>query len=146
MRNWRLKVICGFTLAAFLVADGLALARTLKQTCRWHACVELDRSGASRACCDDCELSTGTTVAEESALSFGDQTKHGFRPACPCQNHSCPTCPCPGGCSYCSVAKVLCTNQTIDLTTSAPFQWNFLDSTNCYSSPYHASCTPPPRL
>src|SRR5689334_22200779 len=130
MRNWRSRVICGLTLAAFLIADALALSRTLRQTCRCQACAELDGSETGQTCCDDCDLSNGSSVSEESAAIFGDQTKDSFRPLCPCQNHPCPTCPCPGGCSYCSVAKVLCTNQTIDLTTSAPFQWNFLDSTN----------------
>jgi hypothetical protein len=147
MRNWRSKAICGLTLVAFLVADGLALARTLRQTCRCHACPESASSEAGPACCDDCELSKETAVLQESAAFFGDQAKDVLRPSCPCRNHPSPTCPCPGGCSYCSVAKVLCASHAIDLSASAaPFQWNWLDLANCYSSPYHASCTPPPRV
>ena len=145
MRYWRSRVISCMTLAAFLVADGFALARTLSQTCRCQACSELASlrafSGSDKAnvaCCDDCRSYNGTAIAE-------DQAEDVIRSSCPCQNHQCPVCPCPG-CGYCSVAKVPCTGQAADLIPPAsPFQWKLLDSANCYSSPCHANRTPPPR-
>jgi len=145
MRYWRSKAICSLTLAAFLVADGLALARTLRQTYCCQTDAEFARSEAGPGCCENCECKP-TTVAAESTVTLPGPAKDGLRPSCPCQNRPCPTCPCPGGCSHCSVAKVLCAGQTADLIASAcPLQWNWLDPTNCYSSPYHVSCTPPPR-
>jgi hypothetical protein len=150
MRHWRSRVISGITLAAFLVADGFALTRTLTPGCGCQACSEsatpadLASSGQTvLACCNACEL---TTCAEESGLFVQNLTEDVFRPSCPCQDHERPVCPCPGGCGYCSVAKIPCTGQALDLIVSAsPFQWSLLDSANCYSSPYNANHTRPPR-
>ena len=153
MRYWRSRVISCMTLAAFLVVDGFALARTLSETCSCQVCVELSRLRAfpgsdktNVACCDDCRLYNGTAIAEETPISFRGQAEAVIRPSCPCQNHQGPACPCPGGCGYCSVAKVPCTGQAADLIPPAsPFQWKLLDSVNWYSSPCHANRMPPPR-
>jgi hypothetical protein len=153
MRHLRSRLVSCMTLAAFLVVDGFALARTLSQTCRCQVCSELGRlraypgsDEASIACCDDCRLPNVTETAAEPSKSFRCRAVDVIRPSCPCQNHQCPACPCPGGCGYCSVAKVPCTGQATDLIAAAsPFQWNLLDLANCYSSPCHANSTPPPR-
>ena len=149
MRYWRSRVISAITLAAFLVADGFALARTLTPSCGCLSCSESARSAdlassgpAGPACCNACEL---TTIAGESGMTVRDLTEDVFRPSCPCQDHERPVCPCPGGCGYCSVAKVPCTEQAADLTPASQFQWNLPESVTCYSCPCHADRTPPPR-
>src|SRR5437879_10033609 len=82
MRYWRSKAICSLILAAFLVAEGLALARTLRQTYCCQTDAEFARSEAGPGCCENCECKP-TTVAAESTVTLPGPAKDGLRPSCP---------------------------------------------------------------
>lgn len=98
-RVWRTLVVC-LSLTAFLAAN-TPFVHALSSA--WPcACAGEDLDPAATACpCPACAAHSGTApsgsaqVAEEAVPSSDC-------PACP----SCPCCPFPGGCAFCSVAKV----------------------------------------
>jgi hypothetical protein len=78
-------------------------------------------------------------------------------PACPCGPHEpaspscpcCPTdpaCPCPGGCAYCSVAKVPCLTCLVPTADQAGFVDRCLpDAAFLYVAPSSGPPLRPPR-
>jgi hypothetical protein len=149
MRRNRRRLIAGLTLAAFLVVDGSAIARTLpcQRTCKTCQKLAACNGGSITPkggipCCERCSRDRETArLKSESSLEA--------QPGCPCSNQESPrnSCPCPGGCAYCCVGKVPCvTPLSILVIAALPESWRSLESSNCYSSPFCGKQTPPPRF
>src|SRR5262249_28510900 len=66
-------------------------------------------------------------------------------PPCPCQDDG-SSCPCPGGCVFCSVAKVPCVAGVAVLLVPALGPGDRVaDASPPYSPPFRGQLTPPPR-
>lgn len=64
-------------------------------------------------------------------------------PGCPCGDHSCPI---PGGCSMCSVAKAPCLTDSPTVNTGEPLAGEVaIEYARVHVSPFHASLIRPPR-
>jgi hypothetical protein len=75
-------------------------------------------------------------------------------PCCPSEplDHSCPCCPkkpagqCPGGCAFCSVAKVPCFGVSIPTVGPGPcVGTSLVESCPPYASPFPGKLIRPPR-
>src|SRR5579885_2827387 len=123
---WRSQVTCT-SMAAFLLANapaGFALPSPHQKTtadddvpaCPISACSHCLHTPKSNTVRPGCAAHSAFRMgcADCAILSAG-----GFSAAKRPLNEipsSCPTCPCPGGCSFCSVAKVPCST----LVTGTP--------------------------
>jgi len=143
-RNTR-RLIAIVTLAAFLIVDGSAMARTIPHRWTCKACQ------MSRGTCDEC-ISLDSDVTNPGCCTPDRLTATGCKGvlslACPYQNdsHSGDSCPCPGGCAYCCVTKVPCAAPgSISFIFCLPQSWTVSEITSCYSSPFCGKQTPPPR-
>jgi hypothetical protein len=87
-------------------------------------------------------------------LAFLSATSHALphAPAAPSDcsdcdhDHSEPSCPCPGGCALCCVAKVPCPPVAVALADVAPRLDDGLDeAASAYDPPFFGTPTRPPR-
>src|SRR5229473_6478235 len=135
--------IASLTLAAFLVVDGSAIARTLPRQRTCQICHQLAACNAGaifqRGGIPGCECcareSQPTSLPGRSLVAL----EKAVRPTCPCPYHESPgdSCPCPGGCAYCCVGKIPCVTPVSTLLISAlPESWDWWEASNCYSSPF----------
>ncbi|MCI0684906.1 MAG: hypothetical protein L0Y71_22650 [Gemmataceae bacterium] len=94
-----------------------------------HCCAKRDKS---------------SKPASQPVKPSAPQSDHPTCPCCPPGDHSCPF---PGGCSLCSVAKAPCLNATPATEPSAAQAGECtLDLTVAYVAPVHAGLMRPPRV
>src|SRR5437879_2339255 len=107
---WR-RGVAWVMLAAFTAIHGWAFARTMPRCAECPDCAGL-------ACVSGCVISDGCIACGEECCRRADQgpvielggesfdkNNQFLSRSCPChQRSSNPAFPCPGGCSYCSVA------------------------------------------
>jgi hypothetical protein len=73
-------------------------------------------------------------------------------PSCPCcpdgpGDRSSPSCPCPGGCAFCTVAKVPClTTLTLSVGPSPCVGESAAEQPFCYVGPCRGGLIRPPRV
>jgi hypothetical protein len=102
-RHWRSLVTC-ISLVAFLLANGpacvISLASSSDQCFLDGPCSHSLRCQRVSTCtCERCSAKR----TQGQSLAENERT-----PAPKHPGESCPCCPCPGGCAYCSVAKIMC--------------------------------------
>jgi|SRR6266849_3788079 len=149
---WR-RSVAWVMLAAFTAIHGWAFAQTMPRCvecpdCAGLTCVSVCfKSDECIACSEECCCKDD----QDSVIELGgeplDKCNQFLSRSCPChQRSSNPAFPCPGGCSYCSVAKAPYTDlkHSLFLPTSS-LQWRLADISNCYTSPFSGRSTPPPR-
>lgn len=116
-RLWRLLVNC-VTLVAFMASNSANL-HAHNHVCD-GACIgivngepEAKRSGCK--CRHSSEARLTVSSSQSALVPFTEDGKD----SCPCHDSkSDNSCPCPGGCVHCSVAKTLCKADTIPLLVS----------------------------
>ena len=146
------RLIAWVALAAFLVANGTAIAHhTLPSSaCRCgDASCRPSPDNSPSSTCQHCRAKQKRSSV--FGLSQGnDKRQVSFsRPSCPCE-HPNPTkspCSCPGGCMFCSVAKAPCSAPlvlspvSITSTGSCLAEVPFL-----YLPPFYGKLIRPPRV
>jgi|SRR5579884_215729 len=129
MPSRRLRLIAWIALAAFLVANGAAVAHPSLPSPHCHCGDALcNPSEGDRSDDTPASVCPHFHAKQKRQIIFGssqgsDHREIGpFSPDCPCreQNPTKPSCPCPGGCMFCSVAKVPCVTPTIASLASSP--------------------------
>lgn len=152
MPNRWVRLIAWFALATFLVADGTAVAHHFLP---FSGCQCSHRSyrpskgisppASPSSTCKHCCKKQKLRVADRGSQSR-DDTEVGS--ACPCErrNPAKPSCPCPGGCPYCSVAKVPHAASTIFSPEPASYAGRCLSEFPLlYLPPFSGTLSHPPR-
>src|SRR5262245_13534875 len=70
------------------------------------------------SCCKHCRAKQTAQEPADRVCASEDQPDSSSPQDCPCSDHD--TCPCPGGCAYCSVAKMPCAAPAGALLVSVP--------------------------
>jgi hypothetical protein len=100
------------SLLAFLIANGPGggVVRFLTPSCSTCTDQDVFRDSSCAACGEMCSHDCETCADESDECQFAAQEGCG-NPLCTvCASQgNLPLCPCPGGCSFCSVAKAPCT-------------------------------------
>ena len=110
------------SLLAFLLANGPGggAVRFLTPTC----CTCEDQDSSNNLLCNACGRNCGhegeecAADADESRFTAHEECSNPLCPVCANQGNL-PLCPCPGGCSFCSVAKAPCTACLAPVVTSS---------------------------
>lgn len=109
-RPW-LRLVSYLSLAAFLLANQPAAMTAFVRgggpghvhehspDC-WHCSCLKQETAVEPSACDCAECCSEAPAGSSLDPSQPASTSH--------DHSSCPCCPCPGGCAYCSVAKVPC--------------------------------------
>jgi hypothetical protein len=104
-RKW-LRPIAGVTLALFVVANGPLGAGARAAGCCRHTANEPATAEPTASCCEHCRSEQKRAAPAERAPVTLDRSDNATDGSRPCPQHG--SCPCPGGCMFCSVAKVPC--------------------------------------
>lgn len=146
-RKW-LRVAACVTLAAFLVANGLPSAHARPMGCPCRQAGNEPATAAPTAepapsGCKHCrakERQAGASIAQTNL----DQPDGSPGRSCPCQDPG--SCPCPGGCIFCSVAKVPCCAPVAAVTVLMPcLGQKLLEDSLLFPPPHGGKLIRPPR-
>ena len=123
MRKLFSRLLILATIASLFLAHG-PLAVTLAQSCQSPSAQAHAR--ASACCCAECceEMSPSEDCEGQQNCRTVTSAPQDSSPSTPC-----PDCPLPGGCAYCSVAKVLSNQGTAPTLFSSTFH-SFLRATD----------------
>ncbi|HTU20938.1 MAG TPA: hypothetical protein VMG10_22995 [Gemmataceae bacterium] len=127
-RKWT-RLIAWVALGVFLIADGRAIAHPCLPSSLHHN----HEASCTQADCDSCH---------ETAL-------HEDSPTCPCHDSDAPnsSCPNPGGCAYCNIAKVPLTVPSLPAPPpSDSLEQCFGEAPLVYLSPFCGRLIRPPRF
>jgi hypothetical protein len=102
-----------------------------------------DSKPGCKHCCSHDKPGTSDSEQQQSPKPCSDCPEGPDCPCCPNGDHSCPI---PGGCSMCSVAKASCLTETpVTQPISAPIGDCTVEHAIAYVPPAHASLVRPPR-
>lgn len=150
----RRRLVVAICLAAFVLTNAFASVtasvRFQPRQVAERQGGEGDRASPGRCCCEacgHCEADDSFAVFSKEADAVGT-TDAPDPQGCPCcpKDSSDPSCPCPGGCPYCCLAKVPCLNLFVPVSLpvvcleSCLVELPFLFSTN-----FHVRIDRPPR-
>jgi len=151
--RWR-SLVAGLALVAFLVANGPVFphASGLASRCACSLALantaQADTAGIpTRPTCNHCRSKLASQPASPSSASSGRLEDAGC-PSGPCSDGGSEqgSCPCPGGCASCSVAKVPCSLPSVPSPTPvACLGPNQGEGPPLYSPPSFVGLTPPPK-
>jgi hypothetical protein len=99
--------------------------------------------------CEHCHATQVQSGPHSNEPSSVEQLSASHSPTCPCHGigFPCPSCPCPGGCAFCSVAKVPCVPPVALLMDATPTKEdNFIEVAQSYTSPFTGTLTRPPKV
>jgi hypothetical protein len=142
MPRWLSRLIAVVTLLAFLTGNSYAIshARSLFPRC---PCGESGGPGGDVGLPGGCEHCHADELAAPSAglVEVGNSAAPS-----PGDDLPCPCCPCPGGCAFCSVAKVPCLSTVTVPAVITPCVDDDLDEAPpVYDAPFASQLTRPPR-
>src|SRR5581483_3280178 len=150
------RLVALVMLLAFLFANGLAAshARWADPGCTCTNALPSDcpAAVAHASAGSGCQHSGARSEPAHTETATADPMEPGYALHLPCPCHDsdsfpCPACPCPGGCAYCSVAKVPCFLSSPLLTDRDPCPGERItDAPPDCLSPYPREITRPPRL
>jgi hypothetical protein len=154
------RLIAVLTLVAFLTTNCYGLSRAQRSisacTCeKTHTDSETDCGDCDTATdsgCKHCQARVPQSGIAADASAKVEQTGQVFTAASstrPCHGNDLPypTCPCPGGCAFCSVAKVPCLLSPAPVLDTALSEGDGLDDAPpSYFPPFSGTLTRPPRI
>jgi hypothetical protein len=142
MRHTRARLIAWIALTAFLAADGTAIA---------HPCLAQSPRCAEEESCSHCcaRHRHEAAIEVDQADADADHPTAGSHLPCPCGSHESPhpSCPCPGGCAFCNIAKVPLNASTVPSPEPIACVGACLgDGPLVYLPPFHGKLIRPPRI
>jgi hypothetical protein len=144
-RPWLLRLVSVISLLAFFIANEpiSVAARILTPAC--HS--EANQAEACEGCCKSCRHDSTQNHQGRHAQVPSLTKRSCGNPLCPLCHESddCPLCPCPGGCTYCSVAKAPCSSSSPDLSLAPAFEEFVAETTYLLPPAHDGKLIRPPR-
>jgi hypothetical protein len=140
MPRWLIRLIAVVTLLTFLVGNGSAISHARAFLSHSPCSHPADPSSATCGC-EHC-LSEESPHSAPSPVEVRNVTP-------PSHGDDLPgsSCPCPGGCAFCSVAKVPGLSPLVTPAVVTLCLDDSLDAMPCvYASPFGGTLTRPPRF
>ena len=153
MLRKRPRLVALVSLVAFLAANTHASAVFTRLTARSvrQLSMAMENGGSSaasdRSSCCHCRKAAPVATNPTSSTMAGDEDASGpCGPDCP-DCHKGPTCPCPGGCASCNVAKVPCFAPPPNFAIVEAFLGDSTEAPPSFYTPPSAGCLArPPRV
>ncbi len=162
MRRWCLRLVSCLSLVAYLLANthlNLALAACVPpaHTCQagHEASTKPTETKPAKSKCRHCAKqkasapdspSTGKTKPAQHDPSCSGSPDWPSGPSCPCCPRQDRSCPVPGGCAMCNIAKALCLAPLFSLDSSTPiFIGYVVEYTFAHLPPFCDGLIRPPK-
>ncbi len=161
MPRWCLRLVSCLSLVAYLLANthlNLALAACAPPACTGKAANKAEDETDTKPATNKCQhcakhnpASPHKEIQAKGKLAQHDPACPGCPdcpsgPSCPCCPHQDPSCPVPGGCALCNIAKAPCLTPLFALDASAPlFIGYVVEYTSAHVPPFCDELTRPPR-
>jgi hypothetical protein len=151
-RKW-LRPVALLSLAAYLFAntptEAVLAAHLAAARPHSHPSQPVPKApGQARHRCKHCSRHRHLDPKKETSRPAPEPKSDSRGPSCPCcpEEPSKPFCPCPGGCAYCSVAKVPClTPFTLAAEAAVCALGPALEEAFLYAAPCWGGLFRPPR-